>query len=329
MTHCALYNAKYGFTPGSTLPVQVQFSSSNPSGDYPNQASPQPKRDIANVCPTPDCREAPRKKTNKIKALSEVAGLMSVALLLHQLPPRLPKDDFKTVLPADWKVWARVILGIAAVQKINQAFDWKPKPWLGALEAVAVINPLAVGFSRNNFRQMMVMAPLVAGLVQGTSYLQQKISGPAQDKANIPPVLTRLGLSLGLGIASFLGYSAIYRRIASTGIIGKELKDKAIEGGSAFASATFATCARGCTPGSFICLGEMADIVGSLGSLEEPDVATEVDDAKSKASASRPLPQVEPSPKHSAQQSNSSAKLLTHPSQSNQLVRNDSNRAKQ
>jgi hypothetical protein len=226
----------------------------------------------ANSCPDMTCREHHPPRPSIAKGLGTAAGLVGAGLLLHQLPPRVPKDGFKTMLPADWKVWARVILGIAAVQKLNQTINWKPPPWLGALQAVAIINPIAVGVTKNNFKQMLVMAPIIAGLVETASLLQKSVAKPMKDHYDTPPVLVRLGISLALGIGSLLAYPIIYRRIAATGIIGKELKEQAMNNSSAFASATFATCARGCSPGSFICLGEMADIVGSFGNWNEPKI---------------------------------------------------------
>lgn len=204
------------------------------------------------------------KRNIDVKGILGAAGLFGVGMLLHQLPARLPKDGLKTLLPSDWKVWARVLLGISAVHKLNNALDLELPPWLGALEAVAIINPLAVGFTLNNLKQTAVMAPLVAGVVQGASSLTDKISKPIDENMNVPPIFTRLLLSIGIGIGAVLTYPRIYKSIASTGIIGKELKEKAAQGGSAFASATFATCARGCSPGSFICLSEMADMVGGF-----------------------------------------------------------------
>jgi hypothetical protein len=255
-----------GFPASSGFAVASALDALGPNSNSPPHASK------ADNCPNATCKEHHPKRPGIVSGLASTAGLIGTGLLLHQLPPRLPKDGLKTMLPADWKVWARVILGIAAIQKLNQTFNWKPAPWLGALQAVALINPIAVGFSVNNLIQMAVMAPIVAGVVQGASVLQRKLAPPAKDRLDAPPILVRFGISLALGIGSLLAYPVIYRRIAASGLIGKELQEKALDSGSAFASATFATCARGCSPGSFICLGEMADIVGSLGNWTDPKI---------------------------------------------------------
>ncbi|MEB3286581.1 MAG: hypothetical protein VKJ04_03655 [Vampirovibrionales bacterium] len=223
-------------------------------------------------------RASKKSDAEKIKGLLGVAGLLGVGLLLHQLPSRVPADGFKTILPADWKVWARVILGIAAVQKLNRTLDWKPPPWLGALEAISIINPVAAGFSVANALQTIIMAPIVAGVVQGAHTLHNKIAEPIEQNYGVAPVFTRLGVSLLLGVGAILaypkafkvivesrGYKALVNRIPSA-----KLKERILEASatsvaaSASGGAMFATCARGCSPGSFICLSEMADIVGSF-----------------------------------------------------------------
>jgi|GEM_PF-3072532 len=260
-------------------------SNAEQKSNTPTHASPHTHH--GNPCPDPVCKAHPDKKPKLIPGLATVASYVGAGFLLHKLPARLPKDGLKTMLPADWKVWAKVGLGIAAVQKLNQTISWKPPPWLGALEAVSIINPIAVGISKNNLIQMGVMAPVVAIVVQAASSLQKKIAPSLQDKYGTPPVLTRLGLSLVLGIGSLVAYPFIYRRIASSGMLGKELKDQALESGSAFASAAFASCARGCSPGSFICLGEVADVVGSFGSWDKSKNNAQ-NDSSSTSSVSKP-----------------------------------------
>jgi hypothetical protein len=232
--------------------------------NQPTQSSQSPCNKPATPC-TPAKKEklSPSQATEKVLG---AIGLLSVGMLLHQLPPRLPGDGFKTILPSDWKVWARVLLGIQAIHQINQAVSWSPPPWLGALEAVSIINPLAVGFSKNAIKQTVVMAPIVAAVVQGASLLRQTIAPTpkGEGQCQTTPMLLQAGITAGLGLAAMVAYPWIYKRVASTGIIGHELKEKASQETSAFASATFATCARGCSPGSFICLSELSDIVGGF-----------------------------------------------------------------
>ena len=203
----------------------------------------------------------------KAKKLLTAAGLVGLAAVSHKssLPVRVPGDGFKTILPVDWKVWARVLMGISAVHQVNQAFEWKLPPWLGALETLVVVNPLAAGFQVGATLQTVVMAPLVMGVVQGVSAISNRVEAPLKQDWNIPPIVTQVGLTTLGGVGAFFIYPLFYKMVAQTGIIGKELKQQAEKSASAFATATFSTCARGCSPGSFICLGELADIGGSMG----------------------------------------------------------------
>lgn len=205
------------------------------------------------------------RSAERVKAMAMAAGLFGTGMLLHRLPQRMPLDGWKTILPADWKVWARVFLGLGAVQKTNQALDWHLPPWLSALETIAVVNPLAAGFSVNNLKQTAIMAPLVMAVVQGAHVVSQKAEKPARENFGIPTLATQLGLTSLTGLGAMLIYPPIYKAIAKSGVLGKDLKQKAAESASAFATATFASCARGCSPGSFICLSELADVGGSLG----------------------------------------------------------------
>ena len=62
-----------------------------------------------------------------------------------------------------------------------------------------------------------------------------------------------------------LVYPRFYKMVATSGVLGQTMKKEAAQTPSALASATFSTCARGCSVGSFVCLSELADIVGSFG----------------------------------------------------------------
>jgi hypothetical protein len=202
--------------------------------------------------------------TENAKNVLGAAGLFGIALLLHRLPKRLPEDGLKTILPTDWKVWARIGLGLMGLKKLNQGLNVQLPSWLQVLQTLVVINPLVVGFGKNSFKQMALMSPFIVGTVEGTRILQNHLQDPAQQKLGISPLMTRLLVSATVGLLALLGYPRLYKAIASTGIAGKEFKNKAENELSTLASASFTTCARGCTPGSFICLSELAEIGGSL-----------------------------------------------------------------
>lgn len=179
-------------------------------------------------------------KPNKTKELVGAAGLILAGLLTHQLPARA-MPGVKHMLPTDPKVWLRVILGIAAVQKINKAFQWQPPPWLGGMEAVAVITPIAMKFTPAALKQVVMMAPIVGLVVQGAHELNKRITDPLKDKFSIPPFVTRLGIALSLAAAGL-----------------KASKLMGIGGAVAM------TCARGCTPGSLVCLSELGEMATGM-----------------------------------------------------------------
>lgn len=168
------------------------------------------------------------------------AGLFTVGMLLHHLPVRtVPGVRF--LLPTDWKVWARVILGIITVNKVNKALDWQPPPWLGGIEAVSVITPLTMRFGPGTLKQLVLMAPVVAVVVQAASVLNDWVTDPLKERFHIPRLVTRLGISLGL---------------AAIGL--KFSKMLGIGGAVAM------TCARGCTPGSIVCLSEVGEMFSGM-----------------------------------------------------------------
>ena len=190
------------------------------------------------------------------------AFMATTALLTHQLPKRIPAGP-AALLPPDWKVWARIGLGIATVNSLNKALDWKPPAWLVGLETVAVVHPLAVGLSVNTLKQMVVTMPFVAGVVQGTTWLNDQAAEPAKNHLNIPPIVTRLAISAAMLLISVKLFNKVYQPLLNKSILGKWL---GLETLHQTGSAMFATtCARGCTPGGIICLSEAGEILGGLG----------------------------------------------------------------
>ena len=190
------------------------------------------------------------------------AFMATTALLTHQLPKRIPVGP-ASLLPPDWKVWARIVLGIGTVNTLNKALDWKPPAWLVGLETVAVVHPLAVGLSLTTLKQMAVTMPFVAGVVQGTTWLNDQASEPAKTHLNIPPIVTRLAISAAMLVISVKLFNKVYQPLLNKSMLGKWLGLEALHqtGSAMFAT----TCARGCTPGGIICLSEAGEILGGLG----------------------------------------------------------------
>jgi hypothetical protein len=198
----------------------------------------------------------------KQRDLIDAGLLFMLGMLTHQLPVRARPG--KSLLPADWKAFFRIGTGIVAVNRLNSGLNWQPPPWLGALEAVTVINPLALGFSGKSLRQYAVMAPLVAATVQVASTLNNRLAKPLHDQFNMPRLITRLAISLGFAGMGIKLYPKVFHAVAKTGLLGQEMKQQAAKGLSVLAGSSFITCARGCSPGSIICLSETAELMGGL-----------------------------------------------------------------
>ncbi len=212
----------------------------------------------------PVTKPFPEKKGRQGEKFVEAGLLFTLGMLTHQLPARVRPG--KSWLPSDWKTYFRIGLGIVIVQKINQAMDWKPPAWLGALEAVTVINPLALGVSKKSMAQYVVMAPLVTGVVQLASLINKKLAPMLELDWAVPSWVTQLGISIGMGALGVIAYPRIFKAIASKGLLGKVIQSEALKGGALATGTAMVTCARGCSPGSIICLSETAEMLGGMGS---------------------------------------------------------------
>ena len=102
-----------------------------------------------------------------------------------------------------------------------------------------------MGITKTSLKQFAIVAPLVAAVVQGAVTLSQKITQPLKDNWNIPPLATKLGISMGM-----IGFGAL--------VSHKLLKSLGLGAG------VMMTCARGCSPGSIICLSEAGEMLGSI-----------------------------------------------------------------
>jgi hypothetical protein len=219
-----------------------------------------------------------RGKKPDYKPLGEAALMMAVGLLSHHLPSRAMPG--KSLITTDWKTYARIGLGLAAVQKINRAFNWKPPPWLGALEAVAAINPLTLGFSVASAAQAIIMAPLVSGSVHLAMLLNQAIRPKLPPENKWAPLLSQVLTSIGFAAVGLKLYPKIVKSIArqvakAEGLpqsIRKGLSKLSKEGAVA-AGASAVYCSRGCSMGSIICLSEAAELLGGFGTWMKSHLA--------------------------------------------------------
>lgn len=225
--------------------------------------------------------EAPVLK-KRLQQGAQAAGLLGGALLISRFRSNAVIKEH--IIPTDWKVWAKAGMGIGAISQTTQALNWKPPLWLSALGTVALIHPLIAGFSRQSARKVLVLAPMVAGLVQGTSWLSQYAEETLQEKANIPPLATKLSLSAGMMAVGLFGFPPILKSLTRNGVMGQAAKKELqqaekllLEKGkeslgkakqaAAHASnqvAALTTCVRGCCAGSAVCISELGEFGSAI-----------------------------------------------------------------
>lgn len=194
---------------------------------------------------------------NPFKHAAIALASVGAAVLLHRLPSRpLTKAQ---AIPTDWKVWAKVGLGLVGTQQLNAAIDWHPKPWLKALETMAITVPMVVGLKKLKAAPLLVSAPLVAGFVEGSNALLN-VTQP-QLPANWEPWAKRLAVLIPLSVG---GLWAIPK---ASKLILKQLPKKLSGQTTAATTGVMATCARGCTPGGVICLSELSEMLGGASAI--------------------------------------------------------------
>lgn len=240
-----------------TLPSPFQALPPRVSSPWPNPIAP----DAANqhfsnqAYPTLEQSPSPTPDVSKRwKAAGIAVALIIPAIVLARIAPSelVKANAAKELLPSDWKVWAKIGLGIGSISQANKALNWNPPPWLGAFMNVSIMAALMTGFTRNSARTIAILGPWVAALVQGTAYANQKLEKPLQGKFNIPPVATKLGLSvlsMGAGFAGLPKLMTLAESEAAAGTAAKEAsKTRAVATGG---------CA--CCGGSPICFTELAN----------------------------------------------------------------------
>jgi hypothetical protein len=204
----------------------------------------------------PEKHEHKATTGSRLGSLLAFGGLITGALLLHRLPGR---NTF-SLISSDWKDWARIVMGVLAVGSLNKALDWKPPTWLAALETVGVIAPLALGFKADGLKQLLVMAPLVAGVVTGAAKLHEAVDKKLEQEYKIPPLVTRLAISVGMAILGLKLYPVILKQVAKTGFLGQEIQKNANKAAVGIGTIV---CSRGCCT-SAICLSEIGEMAGAF-----------------------------------------------------------------
>lgn len=186
--------------------------------------------------------------SQRLKSLAKAVALITPAILLAQVKPskQALKIAAKEVFPSDWKVWAKIGLGIASINQAQKALNWNPPPWLSGFMNVSIMAALMTGFTRNSAKTIAVLGPWVAALVQGTHYADHKLEKPLAEKYNIPPWATKLALAIASMGTGFVGLPKIMA-----------LAEPEAEAANARALST-GSC--GCCGGSPICFSQLSQL---------------------------------------------------------------------
>ncbi len=204
------------------------------------------------------------------------AGLLfALGLATHHFPGKAAgASTGKFLFSPDWKSWARVGLGVAAVGQLNKGFQWKPPAWLTGLESAAVITPMALRFNKASGLTLLMMAPLVATAVQTNQWAQKFFVNDLKEYCNLPESVSRLGVSLSVGGLGILASLLAHRQLRNLPIEKLPLKNfpwlqhkaQTLKKNLTEVLGTGAllqTCPRGCSP-SIICMSEIGEMVGGL-----------------------------------------------------------------
>lgn len=207
--------------------------------------------------------------------LASAGLLFTLGLVTHHLPGKaVSPKTFQFVLPPDWKSWARVGLGIATVGQINKGMNWQPPAWLTGVESAAVITPMALRFSKASGLTLLLVAPLVASIVQTSQWANQAFVNDLKQQWKVPEPLSRLVISLTVGGLGILGSLMFHRQIRNLPVEKLPLKNYPALQKKAETlkknlseilgpSILLQGCSRGCSP-SIICLSEIGEMVGGM-----------------------------------------------------------------
>ncbi len=225
-----------------------------PAGFNVQTSSDALQQHFSNVTLSPDNHleehnsvSKPTDSHTRLKALAKSMAFFAPAIFIASLGRR-PGAVAQTFLPSDPRIWAKIGLGIAGLNQANKALNWSPPPWLGAFMNVVVMAGLMTGFTRSSAMTIAFVGPWLAALVQGTHFADKKLEAPLQEKFNIPPVATKIGLSvLSMG-AGMMGLPKLMALAESESAATQASNTRAM---------TTSSCA--CCAGSPICLTEVSN----------------------------------------------------------------------
>lgn len=218
--------------------------------------------------------------SKRLSQAGTAAAFLGAAILLKKLPPSAIGPH--AIIPADWKVWAKAALGVGAINQLNGALKWKPPVWLNALGTVAVIHPLIADVSTRaasltSARKLLVLAPMVAGLVQLSSSASKYTEKLLDEKTNVPPIASKLAFSAGMIAVGLFALPPLLKTMTRHNWLGREAKAELLavekrikESANKLKPVALETtekvsamvCARGCCA-SAVCVSEIGEFASA------------------------------------------------------------------
>jgi hypothetical protein len=161
------------------------------------------------------------------------------ALTLTQLVDKLPVPAWaasSALISRDPRLYAKLGLGLFAVNQTNQALGWAPPPLALAVETSAVIHMLMLGVGKKSLLTYALMLPLILTSVAATQgahslaekYMKQRPNWDEKTKTalDLGSRLLVAGVALGASIAVF---PRLYLQAAKHHWLGAEEAKQAIE----------------------------------------------------------------------------------------------------
>ena len=230
-------------------------------------SSPQPQINTPTIkaaaTSTPSPAKSPTEQPNTLKTLGTAAGLIGLGLLLKRIPARASQFELISTRIEDW---AKLGLGVIAVNKINEATNWKPAAWAHALETVSVLSVMSHGIPTpkniSRWKHFPLLATAVPALVQGTHWVTEK-TNRYLDEQNSPipkwiPKLLITGLSTVGGV---LGLRQVMQSTAYQNLTAGSGSENIAE---QVAGTEIIACSR-CGGAHLVCMDEVGEFIGTMG----------------------------------------------------------------
>jgi hypothetical protein len=197
------------------------------------------------------------KTQKRISSALTAVALVGLGLMLNRIPA---KPSAFEMVSTNLEDWVKMGLGVAAVGKVNEAADWKPKPWQHGLETVSLLTFMTQGLRLKGWKHFPLLALNVPVLVQGTHWLSRKTEDYLdRHNSTLPRWIPKLGITL----ASTLGGVYGLRSVMEAPWYRSTMGQFGATAGQQTLGAETLVCSR-CGGTHLVCMEEVSDFIGSM-----------------------------------------------------------------